>query len=918
MSVPKSADFSESKQTHHSFKNQNGNSSSRINFQQQMTNGLFIRKEIQRFESVHPNIYSIYDLIDSISDHNLQQQIREHIVNIEDSFVNSQEWTLSRNVSDLRLGILGTTNSGKSSLVHRFLTGTYMQEESPEGGRFKKEVILNGQSYLLLLRDEGGQPEMQFAHWVDAVIFVFSLENEESFSTIYDYFQKMNHFRNMNDVPLILVGTQDYISDKNPRIIDDNRAKNLANELKKSIYFETCASYGLHVERVFHEACQKIINSRLVHLPTLANKNDTLLYTKSFSPDEKSHELINNNEIKSVFVNMQQQQYKNGQQLVGGNFLNQNNFESMPVDTSVKVKETKYENSLNTQTIPTLNSKITVSSADIANHSNQFTSNNQTCHVSIRPSITKEPNNKTISNYLSKSHITEYSNQEIIFKEPYSMHQTGYTNNENKTEDTLNKIPLENDIFNYNNKDCHGDINKAEIIITPFSTPSQKRKDTNRRRSNLFTPNKKEEKTIKHNDMGIGRSIPIKQGFLFKKTNSSINKDWKKKFVTLNDDGSLRYYPSMNDYMEDSHGKEIELQKTTVKIPGSIKPRIGKNFDQNRLNNEINMLNLSSNITTALNNQILTNRNDKNIVSEEIHDANAKKRHRRIKSNHKNDQNKEDELEGFEFIILSLDNKAWHFEAASLEERDEWVQSVEKQILASLQSNETNKIRSKNGVISADNDTILTMKNVKGNSNCADCDAPDPVWASLNLGALICIECSGIHRNLGTHLSRVRSLELDEWSTEYVQVMTAIGNHLLNSIYEANLEMPKPNANSSREEKEKFVRAKYEAKLFFPKLEIECSIGKELVDAVSKQDIRRVLMFLALSKIDDINFLNYNKNCLHIAAEKSNLVILQLLIWYGGDVNSIDDSGKNVLHYAKISNSMDCIQLLKFNGSIDI
>lgn len=58
-------------------------SSSKLNIQQQITNGLFIRKEIQRFESVHPNIYSVYDLIDSIGDFNLQQQIREHIVNIE-------------------------------------------------------------------------------------------------------------------------------------------------------------------------------------------------------------------------------------------------------------------------------------------------------------------------------------------------------------------------------------------------------------------------------------------------------------------------------------------------------------------------------------------------------------------------------------------------------------------------------------------------------------------------------------------------------------------------------------------------------------------------------------------------------------------------------------------------------------------
>lgn len=59
------------------------NTASKLNLQQQITNGLFIRKEIQRFESVHPNIYTVYDLVDSIADFNLQQQLREHIVNIE-------------------------------------------------------------------------------------------------------------------------------------------------------------------------------------------------------------------------------------------------------------------------------------------------------------------------------------------------------------------------------------------------------------------------------------------------------------------------------------------------------------------------------------------------------------------------------------------------------------------------------------------------------------------------------------------------------------------------------------------------------------------------------------------------------------------------------------------------------------------
>jgi len=95
---------------------------------------------------------------------------------------------------------------------------------------------------------------LQFTHWVDAVIFVFSLENEVSFNAIYSYYAKMAHFHaNIADVPVILVGTQDAISESNPRVIDDTRARKLASDLKRCAYYETCATYGLNVERVFQD-----------------------------------------------------------------------------------------------------------------------------------------------------------------------------------------------------------------------------------------------------------------------------------------------------------------------------------------------------------------------------------------------------------------------------------------------------------------------------------------------------------------------------------------------------------------------------------------------------------------------------------------------------------------------------------------
>lgn len=135
--------------------------------------------------------------------------------------------------------------------------------------------------------------------------------------------------------------------------------------------------------------------------------------------------------------------------------------------------------------------------------------------------------------------------------------------------------------------------------------------------------------------------------------------------------------------------------------------------------------------------------------------------------------------DGYEFFIVSLDNKQWHFEASSSEERDDWVAAIEQQILNSLQLNESSKGKKQNNPMEAA--TIQSIRSrVPGNGFCVDCDATsklkknkkfgkiyyfftDPDWASLNLGVLMCIECSGIHRNLGSHISRVRSLDLDEW-----------------------------------------------------------------------------------------------------------------------------------------------------------
>lgn len=78
------------------------------------------------------------------------------------------------------------------------------------------------------------------------------------------------------------------------------------------------------------------------------------------------------------------------------------------------------------------------------------------------------------------------------------------------------------------------------------------------------------------------------------------------------------------------------------------------------------------------------------------------------------------------------------------------------------------------------------VRSVSGNDRCCDCGAPHPDWASITLSSLICLNCAGAHRSLGVKKSRIRSLNLDSWSSSQTLRMLAGGNARLQAALRSN------------------------------------------------------------------------------------------------------------------------------------
>lgn len=206
-------------------------------------------------------------------------------------------------------------------------------------------------------------------------------------------------------------------------------------------------------------------------------------------------------------------------------------------------------------------------------------------------------------------------------------------------------------------------------------------------------------------------------------------------------------------------------------------------------------------------------------------------------------------------------------------------------------------------------------KRLRNTEVCADCSVPEPRWASVNRGVLICDECCSVHRSLGRHSSQVRHLTHTPWPPTQLQMVQMLYSNGANSIWEHSLLDPASVMSGKRKanpqdklhpNKSEFIKAKYQMLAFvhrMPCREDDSStakdLSKQLHSSVRTGNLETCLRLLSLGA--QANFFHPEKGNtpLHVAAKAGQVSQAELLTVYGADPGAPDSNGKTPIDYAR-------------------
>ncbi|XP_037633205.1 ARF GTPase-activating protein GIT2a isoform X12 [Sebastes umbrosus] len=206
-------------------------------------------------------------------------------------------------------------------------------------------------------------------------------------------------------------------------------------------------------------------------------------------------------------------------------------------------------------------------------------------------------------------------------------------------------------------------------------------------------------------------------------------------------------------------------------------------------------------------------------------------------------------------------------------------------------------------------------KRLRNTELCADCNVPEPRWASVNRGVLICDECCSVHRSLGRHSSQVRHVTHTPWPPTQLQMVQTLYSNGANSIWEHSLLDPASVMSGKRKanpqdklhpNKSEFIKAKYQMLAFvhrMPCREDDSStakdLSKQLHSSVRTGNLETCLRLLSLGA--QANFFHPEKGNtpLHVAAKAGQISQAELLTVYGADPGAPDSNGKTPIDYAR-------------------
>uniref|UniRef100_A0A674C785 G protein-coupled receptor kinase interacting ArfGAP 2a n=1 Tax=Salmo trutta TaxID=8032 RepID=A0A674C785_SALTR len=204
-------------------------------------------------------------------------------------------------------------------------------------------------------------------------------------------------------------------------------------------------------------------------------------------------------------------------------------------------------------------------------------------------------------------------------------------------------------------------------------------------------------------------------------------------------------------------------------------------------------------------------------------------------------------------------------------------------------------------------------KRLRNSEVCADCSVPEPRWASVNRGVLICDECCSVHRSLGRHSSQVRHLTHTPWAPTQLQMVQTLYNNGANSIWEHCLLDPmmsgKRKANPQDKvhpNKTEFIKAKYQMLAFVHRMPCRDDdsftakdLSKQLHSSVRTGNLETCLRLLSLGA--QANFFDPEKGNtpLHVAAKAGQVSQAELLTVYGADPGAPDSNAKTPINYAR-------------------